>query len=145
MAPLQKRALYGLIFGVVWAVAIIVVFIMRGGVNAFNADVGFRLIVDGLWIGGLVVYLILFRTIMRKPGQFDERDRLIMDRSPRVQWMAVIIALVVWMIALSEAYHDAGQVPVVFLFLIFMSSLIVSMIAQSAGILMGYRRMERNA
>ena len=144
MAPLQKRALYGLIFGVVWAVAIIVVFIMRGGVNAFNADVGFRLIVDGLWIGGLVVYLILFRTIMRKSGQFDERDRLIMDRAPRVQWMAVIIALVVWMIVLSAAYRDAGQVPVIFLFLIFMSSLIVSMIAQSVGILIGYRRMERN-
>ena len=144
MAPLQKRALYGLIFGVVWAVAIIVVFIMRGGVNAFNTDVGFRLIIDGLWIGGLVVYLILFRTIMRKPGKFDERDKLIMDRAPKVQWMAVIIALVVWMITLSEIYHDVGQVPVVFLFLIFMSSLIVSMVAQSVGILVGYRRMERN-
>ena len=145
MAPLQKRALYGLIFGIVWAVAIIVVFIMRGGVNAFNADVGFRLIVDGLWIGGLVVYLVLFRTIMRKPGQFDERDKLIMDRAPRVQWMAVIIALVVWMITLTEVYHDVGQVPVVFLFLIFMSSLIVSMIAQSIGILIGYRRLETHA
>jgi len=145
MAPLQKRALYGLIFGVVWAVAIIVVFIMRGGVNAFNADVGFRLIVDGLWIGGLVVYLILFRTIIGKRGKFDERDKLIMDRAPRVQWWAVIIALVVWMITLSEVYHDVGQIPVVFLFLIFMSSLIVSMIAQSIGILVGYRRMERNA
>ena len=117
---------------------------IEGGVNAFNADVGFRLIVDGLWIGGLVVYLILFRSIVRKPGQFDERDKLIMDRSPRVQWMAVIIALVAWVIALSEAYHDVGQVPVIFLFLIFMSSLIVSMIAQSVGILIGYRRMERN-
>jgi ABC-type antimicrobial peptide transport system permease subunit len=145
MAPLQKRALYGLIFGVVWAVTIIVVFIMRGGVNAFNEDLGFRLIVDGLWIGGLVVYLILFRTIIGKPGKFDERDKLIMDRAPNLQWMAVIIALVVWMIALSEVYHDVGQVPVVFLFLIFMSSLIVSMIAQSMGILIGYRRMERNA
>ena len=144
MAPLQKRALYGLIFGVVWAVAIIVVFIMRGGVNAFNTDVGFRLIIDGLWIGGLVVYLILFRTIMRKPGKFDERDKLIMDRAPKVQWMAVIVALVVWMITLSEIYHDVGQVPVVFLFLIFMSSLIVSMVAGSVGILVGYRRMERN-
>ena len=127
-----------------WAVTIIVVSIMRGGVNAFNEDLGFRLIVDGLWIGGLVVYLILFRTIIGKPGKFDERDKLIMDRAPRVQWMAVIIALVVWMIALSEVYHDVGQVPVVFLFLIFMSSLIVSMIAQSIGILVGYRRMERN-
>jgi hypothetical protein len=145
MAPLQKRALYGLIFGIAWAVVIIVVFIMRGGVNAFNVDLGFRLIAYGLWIGGLIVYLVLFRTIIGKRGKFDERDQLILDRTPRVQWMAVIFSLVVWMITLSEVYHDAGQVPVVFLFLIFMSSLIVSMIAQSVGILFGYRRMERNA
>jgi hypothetical protein len=145
MAPLQKRALYGLIFGIAWAIAIIVVFIMRGGVNAFNVDIGFRLIVDGLWVGGLVVYLVLFRTIIGKRGKFDERDKLILDRSPKIQWMAVIVALVVWVITLSEAYHDVGQIPVVFLFLIFMSSLIVSMIAQSVGILVGYRRIERNA
>lgn len=144
MAPLQKRALYGLIFGVAWAIAIIIVFIVRGGVGAFNEDSSFRFIVYGLWIGGLVVYLILFRTIMGKPEKFDERDKLIMDRSPRVQWMAVIISLVVWMITLSEIYREVGQVPVVFLFLIFMSSLIVSMIAQSVGILVGYRRMESN-
>ena len=145
MAPLQKRALYGLIFGIAWAVAIIVVFIMRGGVNAFNVDVEFRLIVDGLWVGGLVVYLVLFRTIIGRQGKFDERDKLILDRSPKVQWMAVIVALVVWVIALSQAYHDVGHVPVVFLFLILISSLIVSSIAQSVGILIGYLRMERDA
>ena len=145
MAPLQKRALYGLIFGIAWAVAIIVVFIMRGGVNAFNVDVEFRLIVDGLWVGGLVVYLVLFRTIIGRRGKFDERDKLILDRSPKVQWMAVIVALVVWVIALSQAYHDVGHVPVVFLFLILISSLIVSSIAQSVDILIGYRRMERDA
>jgi hypothetical protein len=141
MTPLQKRALYGLIFGIAWAVAIIIVFVTQGGVSAFNTNQGFRLVVDGLWIGGLVVYLVLFRTIIGKRGKYDERDQQIMDRSPRTQWLAVIISLVVWVIALSEAYHEVGQIPLVFLFLIFMSSLIVSMIAQSAGILAGYRRM----
>ena len=144
MAPLQRRALYGLIFGVAWSVAIIMVFLTRGGISAFNTEVEFRLLVDGLWIGGLVAYLILFRTIVGKPCKYDERDQLIMDRAPRVQWLAVIISLVVWVLVLSEIYHEAGQIPVVFLFLIFMSSLIVSMIAQSAGILLGYRRMERD-
>jgi hypothetical protein len=141
MAPLQRRALYGLIFGIAWAVAIIIVFATQGGVSAFDTNQGFRLVVDGLWIGGLVVYLMLFRTIIGKRGKYDERDQQIMNRSPRTQWLAVIISLVVWVIALSKAYHEAGQIPLVFLFLIFMSSLIVSMIAQSAGILAGYRRM----
>ena len=144
MAPLQKRALYGLVFGVIWAIAIIVVFILKGGVSAFNDDQGFRLIIDGLWVGGLIVYLLLFETIGRKPRQVDERDRLIMTKSSRVQWLAVIFALVAWMIALTESYHDAGQIPVIFLYLIFMSTLIVSAVAQSAGILVGYWRMEHN-
>ncbi len=142
MAPLQKRALYGLVFGVIWAIVIVVVFILKGGVSTFNDDQGFRLIIDGLWVGGLIVYLLLFETIGRKPSQVDERDRLIMARSPRVQWLAVIFSLVAWMIALTESYHDAGQIPVIFLYLIFMSIIIVSSVAQSVGILIGYWRME---
>lgn len=140
MAPLQKRAFYGLLIGFIWIVAIVVVFILKGGVSAFDEDQGFRLIVDGLWIGGLVVYLIIFETILRRPGYVDERDKLILDKAPRFQWLAVIFSLVAWVIALSESYQDEG-VPVVFLYLIFMSVLIVSMIGQSIGILIGYRRM----
>jgi len=142
MAPLQRRALYGLIIGFVWTVAIIAVFILKGGASTFSKDQGFRLIIDGLWIGGLIAYLVLFETILRRPGQVDERDKLIMDRSARVQWLAVIIQLVAWVISLSESYWDQGQIPVVFLYLIFMSTLIVSTVAQSVGILIGYRRME---
>ena len=144
MAPLPKRALYGLVFGVIWAIAIIVVFILKGGVGTFNDDQGFRLIIDGLWVGGLIVYLLLFETIGRKPSQVDERDRLIMERAPRVQWLAVIFSLVAWMIALTESYHDAGQIPVIFLYLIFMSTLIVGSVAQSVGMLIGYWRMGSN-
>ena len=141
MAPLQRRAFYGLLIGFIWIVAIIVVFILKGGVSAFHEDQGFRLTIDGLWIGGLVAYLILFETILSKPGHVDERDKLILDKAPRFQWLAVIFSLVAWVIALSESYHDEGQVPVVFLYLIFMSVLIVSMIGQAIGILIGYRRM----
>ena len=141
MAPLQKRALYGLVFGVVWSIAIIVVFILKGGISTFNEDVGFRLIIDGLWVGGLVVYLILMNLTLRKPGQVDERDRLIMGRAPRVQLLAVIFSLVAWSIALTEGYWDEGQIPVIFPYLIVISVLIISTIAQSLGILIGYWRM----
>lgn len=144
MAPLQKRALYGVAFGVLWAIAIVVVFLLKGGAGTFDEDAQFRAIMYGLWIGGLIAYLLLFETILRKPGLVDERDKSIMDRSPRVQWLAVIFTMVVWVITLSEVYHDEGQIPVIFLFLIFMSILIVSMIAQCLGILIGYWRMDRN-
>ena len=145
MAPLQKRALYGIAFGVVWIIAILIVFLLKGGIGTFEQDIQFRGIIDVLWIGGLVIYLILFETILRKPNQVDERDKLIMDLSPKVQWRAVIFTLVAWVIALSEIYRAEGQVPVIFLFLIFMSVLIVSSLAQCLGILIGYWRMNRNA
>jgi len=142
MAPLQKRALYGLAFGVVWAVAIIVAFIVKGGVSTFSEDQGFRLIINGLWVGGLIFYGILMLTL-RKQSQVDERDRLILGRAPVVQLWAVIFSLVIWTIVLTESYWDQG-IPPIFMYLVFMSTLIVSAVAQSIGILIGYWRMGRN-
>ena len=136
MAPLQKRALYGLAFGVVWAVAMIVVFIAKGGVGTFSDDQGFRLIVDGLWIGGLIFYGILMFTL-RKRNQIDERDRLILGRAPVVQLWAVIFSLVIWTIVLTETYWDQG-IPPIFMYIVFIATLAVSTVAQSIGILVGY-------
>jgi len=144
MAPLQKRALYSLAIGLVLAIALIVVFIAKGDVTTFDEDLGFRLIVYALWVGVPLAYLIVVNLTLRKPEQVDERDKLIMGRAPRVQFLAVLFSLVAWVIVLTEIYWDQGQVPVVFLTLIIISTLIVSTIAQSAGILIGYWRMGRN-
>jgi len=138
MAPLQKRALYGLAFGVVWTVTIIVVFIVKGEVSTFSEDLGFRLTVDGLWVGGLIFYGILMLTL-RKQSQVDERDRLILGRAPVVQLWAVIFSLVIWTIVLTESYWDQG-IPPIFMYIVFMSTLVVSTVAQSAGILISYWR-----
>lgn len=144
MAPLQKRAFYGLAFGIVWAIALVLVFILKGGAAAFDQDAAFRLLIDGLWIGGLIVYLVLFDSIIRRSKHFDERDKIIMDRSARIQWLALLLSMVGWIIGLSEHFHDQRQVPIVFLFLMFIFTLLVSSIAQSVGILIGYWKMGRN-
>jgi len=138
MAPLQKRALYALVLGVVFAIAIAVVFIAKGDVTAFDEDQGFRLIVYGLWIAVPLAYLIIVNLTLRKPGQVDERDRLIIARASKIQLFAVILSLIAWMIVLTEVYWDERQVPVIFLTLIVISTLIISTLAQSAGILIGY-------
>ena len=140
MAPLQKRAWYSLAIGVVFAIAILVVFLVKGGISTFNEDQGFRIMVDILWIGALLASLLMTGITLRKPGQLDERDRLIMRRAPVVQLWAVIFSLVAWMIALTESYWDEGQIPVIFPYLILLSTLIVSTLAQSLGILIGYWR-----
>jgi len=144
MTPLQKRAWFGLAIGVVMVAAILAVFIVKG-VAAYDEDKGMRLIVMGLFVGGLALYALTFSFTRRKSGQAgvlrDERDEVVMRKAVNVQLWSVIISLVVWMIVLSEIYWDRGQMPVIFLFLIAMSSLIVNMLAQAIGILIGYRRM----
>ena len=139
MAPLQKRALYSLLIGLVLAITLIAVFVTRD-INTFDTDQGFRMIVYALWIGVPLTYLIVVNLTLRKQGQIDERDKTIMERAPRIQFLAVLFSLMAWMIALTEIYRDQGQVPIVFLTLIIISTLIISTLAQSIGILIGYWR-----
>jgi len=144
MAPLQKRALISLVIGLALAIALIVVFVTRD-INAYATDLGFRLIVYALWVGVPVVYLLLINlTRLTKLKQVDERDRLIMDRAPKIQWLSVIFTLVVWYTVLNDLYWDQGQLPVVYLTLILISTLVISALAESLGILIGYWRMNRN-
>ena len=145
MAQLLKRSLFALLLETLWALAIILVFISQGGAAKWDTDADFRLIMDGMWVGGLILYWWLFSSLDHRPDQFDERDKTIIDRASKVQWWAVILSLVAWVIGLSEHYHAQGQIPVIFLSLIFFSTLIASTLAQSVGILFGYWRMNRNA
>jgi uncharacterized membrane protein len=144
MAPLQKRALYSFVIGLVLTIVLIVVFVAQGDITAFERDPNLRLIMYAVLIGVPLIYLILVNLTLRKPTQLDERDRLIIERSSRAQWLAVIFTLVAWTIALTEIYRDQGQVPIAFLKLIFTSTLIISALAQSLGVLVGYWEMNRN-
>ncbi|UCG83477.1 MAG: DUF2178 domain-containing protein [Dehalococcoidia bacterium] len=144
MAPLQKRALYSFVIGLVLTMALIAVFVAQGDITAFERDQNLRLITYAVLIGVPLIYLILVNLTLRKSTQLDERDRLIIEKSSRAQWLAVIFTLVVWTIALTEVYRDQGQVPIVFLKLIFTSTLIISTLAHSFGVLVGYWEMNRN-
>jgi H+/Cl- antiporter ClcA len=143
MAPMQKRAWWGLSIGLLFGIAFIIIFFTMGGIEKFDENQNFRIIIDILAIGALVVNLIIVNVPLRKRGMADERDLKIIDWAPRVQWLAVIFALVAWTVGLTEYYHKAGQVPSVYLFIIFMSVLVVSTLAQSLGIIIGYWRMNR--
>jgi hypothetical protein len=151
MAPLQKRALWGLGVGILWAVITGAVFFTGGGVSNFNDNSSFRLVIDALFIAWLVVYAAIMAPVLKfghkKDGKVivDERDRVIVSQAPLVQLWAVIIALVAWTLGLTEGYFNQGQVPVLYLYLMFFTTISISSIAQSLGILIGYWRMNRNA
>lgn len=144
MAPLQKRALCSFVIGLVLTITLVVILVLQDDITAFEEHLSLRLFMYSVLVGVPLIYLILVNLSLRKPIQIDERDRLIIERSSRAQWLAVIFSLVAWTIALTEIYRDQGQVPAVFLNLIFMSTLIISALAQSLGILVGYWNMERN-
>ena len=143
MAPLQKRALYSLMIGLALAITLIVALIASGDVTTFF-DNSLRFVMYIVMIGVPLIYLILVNLTLKKPTQLDERDRIIMQQSSWAQYLAIIFSLAAWTIILTEIYSGKGQLPVEFLNLIMISILIISPLAQSAGILAGYWRMNRN-
>jgi hypothetical protein len=144
MAPLQKRALVSLLIGLGLTLAFAVVLISQADLANFDTSLPGRLVMYAALIGVPLVYLILVDLTLRKPTQVDERDRVIVDRSGRIQSLAVILIVVAWTIVLTEKYRAQRQVPVEFLNLMMVSVLIASVLAQALGILIGYRRMNRN-
>lgn len=144
MAPLQKRALLSLAVGLALTLALVIVLFIQGDATAFERNLNLRLVMYAAMVGVPLSYLILVNLTLRKPTQVDERDRCILERSSWAQWLAAIITLVAWSILLTESYHDQGQVPVAFLNLILISTLIIGTLAQSLGILLGYWKMNRN-
>ncbi|NQT73653.1 MAG: hypothetical protein HQ553_12930 [Chloroflexi bacterium] len=143
MAPLQKRAWIGLGIGLISGLGILLVVLIKGATN-FNDDTAMRLMIDGFWVGGLALYGLSIGVTRRKRGKKeilrDERDEAIMARAGQVQILAIIVSLVIWAIALTEVYWDDGQIPIVFPYLMFIFTLVVNIIAQALGILLGYWR-----
>lgn len=145
MTTAQKRAVWSLIIGTALSVALLILFISKG-VSTFHDESGMRIAVYALQIGALSTPLFVTFIVGRRSAQaeiiIDERDKIIEKRAVFVQLTAVISSLVVWCIALTEAYWDEGSIPIAFPYIILFSSLIVSSLARSVGILLGYWRME---
>ena len=144
MAPLQKRALYTLGAGLILVAVVVVVLLMQGDITTFDDNLNTRMVMYAAIVGAPLIYLILVHISLRKPTQIDERDKSIMDKSRSIQFLIIIFALAAWTIGLTEVYSDTRQVPVEYLNLIMMSILIISPLAQSLGIILGYWSNNRN-
>ena len=140
MAPLQKRAWLGLSIAVVTS-AIVTSMVASNGAAEYWDNDDLRLRVVFVFIGGLIAWAVIPALLLLKGGPdtaLDERDRAILSRAPTIQPAAILIALAAWMITLTERFHDQGAVPVVYLYLIFGSVMLVNMITQPLGVLLGY-------
>jgi hypothetical protein len=103
-----------------------------------------RLTATGLLVAALAVftyYITRVRIwIIRDDGTLDERDRAILASAPAGQAPAMMVTLAAWMLSLVERYHATHLVPSPYLYLIFWSLLMVSILAALAGVVIGYRR-----
>lgn len=142
MAPLQKRAWLGLGIGVVTSAAILAVLIIKGA-TSFYDDNAMRWLITALVVGMLVAWAVILAPSISGRGKalYDERDEAIIRKAQQVQLWGIIGLMVAWTIALTEVYWDQGEIPIVFPYLIFWSVMMVNMLSQSIGILIGYRRM----
>lgn len=143
VTPLQRLAGWAVGLGLLvtaCAVGLVVCF----GPKAFDTDDAVRLTVTGVLFLGLALFtgfLIRVRLwLRREDGVLDERDRAILKGAPSAQPGAMLVTLAVWMVGLQETYRATGSVPLVYLYLIFWSLLVVDLIALPLGILIGYRK-----
>jgi hypothetical protein len=140
---LQRLAGRTLALTLLFTVAAAAVVIYHGADVTWDND-RVRLTATGLLLAGLgvfTVYLVRIGQWMAQDGgALDERDRAILASAPAGQAPAMIITLAAWQIGLIEAYHGTHLVPSVFLYLIFWSCLMVSVLALLAGVVVGYRR-----
>ena len=139
MPPLQKRAWWGLFVTGATLVTISVILIDRGAAAYWDND-SLRLTVVGIFVAGLFAYTgtLLMPLIKGNMQQLDERDRMALSKAGAVQSGIVLIALAGWLIVLTERFREQGAIPVVYLYLIFGSIVLVNLMGQSLGILFGY-------
>jgi len=113
-----------------------------GGAEGFYDESWYRGVFWLLLMTGIVVWFGAWFVTKRRYGGvvIDERDRAVLARSLSVESMLVLFSLVVWTIALTEAFADEGAIPLGYLQLLFWSTLIAGAFGRSAGVVLGYRR-----
>lgn len=142
---LQRNAWLGIAVGGA-ALATITVLINIYGVAEYWNNDSFRLTVLAIFIAALAGCALLLSAsaaARKDPSRFDERDRQVLAAAGTYQTGFVLVGLVVWLITLGESFRAEGAVPMVYLYLMFGSIIMISFIGQAAGILLGYWLGER--
>ena len=143
MTSLQRHALVSLVAGLVWTAVLVVLFVARGGVEAFARDASTRVLLSVLFV--LMVLFVAFvgvpwKARMGAGSDVYERDLAVLQRVTQVQLLAVMLTLAGWVIGLTEHYRAEGAMPVIWPYRMLSSALISSTLGQSLDVLIGHRR-----
>jgi uncharacterized membrane protein YidH (DUF202 family) len=141
--PLQRISRWGIGVSVVLAAAAVSLVVVNGAKATFDSDglrIAFTLILLAILIVMGATTIWLRAQVNRRGGLLDERDREILGRAPAAQVAGMLVTLAIWIVGLSEHFHDAGAVPVFYLYLVFWSVVVVDLVGLPVGVLIGYRR-----
>jgi len=143
MTLFQKRAWLELCLFLAASVALVIA-VGTSGLGGYAENDSMRIFFEAAILIVAVVYGIgmwFFRWQLRRAGVLaDERDKRIIVNARTTQLVAAVLALLVWTIALTEYYWEAGTVPVGVLSLLFFSIILVVGLVGALGVLVGYRR-----
>jgi hypothetical protein len=140
--PLQRIARWSIALGALLAMAATGLVMVKGPEVTFESDplrMVFTLLLLALLglVGGTSAWLK--RQIRRDGGALDERDEEILGRAPAMQAAGMLVTLAIWTVGIAERFHDAGAVPLFYLYLVFWSCVVVYLLGLPVGVLAGYR------
>lgn len=139
---LQRVARWTVGLGTLFGVAAAALVVAKGAQATFDSDalrITFTLLLVGVLgvVGAPTIWLR--RQVGQADGALDERDKAILGRAPAMQAMGMMVTLAIWTVGLSQRFHDAGAVPVFYLYLVFWSCVVVNLLGLPVGVLAGYR------
>ena len=140
MPRLQLRAWWGLAISGLTLVSVASILFSQGAAAYWEND-DLRLLVMGIFLGGLFAYVAVVLVALAKDehdNRLDERDQVILRRVGTTQVTLIILTLAAWLVSLPKMFHEQGAIPVVYLYLMFGSVILVALLGQSLGILIGY-------
>lgn len=92
-------------------------------------------------LAGYTYWIARVRTWMIRDDTLDERDRAVLAASPAGQAPAMMVAMAAWLIYLSETFHATHLIHSAYLYAMFWTVLLTSIVASLLGVLVGYRRI----
>jgi hypothetical protein len=141
--PMQRVAWQALVPTVLFMLIAAVICANYGVIGVWDKD-QVRLVVTLLLfaaLGGYTYFITRVRAWMIRDDTLDERDRAILAAAPAGQAPAMMVAMAAWLMYLIDTFHSTHLVPSAYLYAMFWTVLLTSIVAGLLGVLVGYRRI----